>query len=92
MIWRITIPTKIITGTRNIHLSKAHDTEIAPNVNWPKSKSFVHVDEKGNLSPALTEQFLPARAALLADYWNKSWYSHYHWVHLCPHNLSDPTP
>jgi hypothetical protein len=26
-------------------------------------------------------------------YWlNKSWYSHYHWVHLCPHNLSDPTP
>jgi hypothetical protein len=35
---------------------------------WPKSKSFVHVDEQGNLSPALTEQFLPARAALLADY------------------------
>jgi hypothetical protein len=23
---------------------------------------------------------------------NQSWYSHYHWVHLCPHNLSDPTP
>jgi hypothetical protein len=31
----------------------SNDTEIAPNVNWPKSKSFVHVDEKGNLSPAL---------------------------------------
>jgi hypothetical protein len=29
-------------------------------------------DEKGNLSPALTEQFLPARAALLADYWQKT--------------------
>ncbi|VVH66601.1 hypothetical protein BSPLISOX_2168, partial [uncultured Gammaproteobacteria bacterium] len=50
----------------------SNDTEIAPNVNWPKSKSFVHVDEKGNLSPALTEQFLPARAALLADYWQKT--------------------
>jgi hypothetical protein len=39
----------------------SNDTEIAPNVNWPKSKSFVHVDEQGNLSPALTEQFLPAQ-------------------------------
>jgi hypothetical protein len=33
---------------------------------------FVHVDEQGNLSPALTKQFLPARAALLADYWQKT--------------------
>jgi hypothetical protein len=32
----------------------SNDTEIAPNVNWPKSQSFVHVDEQGNLSPALT--------------------------------------
>jgi hypothetical protein len=32
----------------------------------------VHVDEQGNLSPALTKQFLPARAALLADYWQKT--------------------
>jgi hypothetical protein len=37
-----------------------------------KSQSFVHVDEQGNLSPALTKQFLPARAALLADYWQKT--------------------
>jgi hypothetical protein len=36
------------------------------------SKSFVHVDEQGNLSPALIKQFLPARAALLADYWQKT--------------------
>jgi hypothetical protein len=27
---------------------------------------------QGNLSPALTKQFLPARAALLADYWQKT--------------------
>jgi hypothetical protein len=46
----------------------SNDAEIAPNVHWPKSGSFVHVDEKGALSPALTEQFLPARAALLKDY------------------------
>ncbi len=50
----------------------SNDTKIAPNVNWPKSQSFVHVDEQGNLSPALTEQFLPAQAALLADYWQKT--------------------
>jgi hypothetical protein len=30
------------------------------------------LDERGNLSPALTKQFLPARAALLADYWQKT--------------------
>ena len=49
----------------------SNDARIAPNVNWPKSKYFVHVDEQGALSLALTEQFLPARAALLADYWQK---------------------
>jgi hypothetical protein len=26
----------------------SNDTKIAPNVNWLKSKSFVHVDEQGN--------------------------------------------
>ncbi|VVM25958.1 hypothetical protein BSPWISOXPB_4842 [uncultured Gammaproteobacteria bacterium] len=50
----------------------SNDTEIAPNINWPKSQSFVHVDEQGTLSLALTEQFLPARAALLEDYWKKT--------------------
>jgi hypothetical protein len=32
------------------------------------SGDFVHIDERGTLSPALTEQFLPARAAILKDY------------------------
>jgi hypothetical protein len=27
----------------------SNDTEIAPNVNWPKSRFFVHVDEQGVL-------------------------------------------
>jgi hypothetical protein len=64
--------------------------------------------EQGNLSPALTKQFLPARAALLADYWqktvdktiekwrfaelNKSWYSHYQRVRLCLQHPNHPTP
>jgi hypothetical protein len=30
------------------------------------------VAQQGNLSSALTKQFLPARAALLADYWQKT--------------------
>ena len=50
----------------------SNGAEIAPNVKWPPSKFFVHVDEQGNLSSALTKQFLPARAALLADYWQKT--------------------
>ncbi|CAC9516653.1 hypothetical protein [uncultured Gammaproteobacteria bacterium] len=50
----------------------SNNTEIAPNVNWPKSRFFVHVDEQGTLSPALIEQFLPARAALLKDYLQKT--------------------
>ncbi len=49
----------------------SNDTEIAPNVNWPKSASFVHVNEQGVLSSALTDQFLPARSALLKDYLQK---------------------
>ena len=48
------------------------DAKIAPNVNWPKSQSFVHVNEQGALSSALTEQFLPARSAVLVDYWQKT--------------------
>jgi hypothetical protein len=38
----------------------SNGAEIAPNVKWPPSKFFVHVDEQGNLSLALTKQFLPA--------------------------------
>jgi hypothetical protein len=34
-------------------------------VHWPSSAGFVHVTESGTLSPALTQFFLPARAAVL---------------------------
>jgi hypothetical protein len=80
-----------------IVLVNSNGAEIAPNVKWPPSKFFVHVDEQGNLSPALTKQFLPARAALLANWQrqsqlNKSWYSHYQRVRLCHLPNSRPTP
>lgn len=32
---------------------------------WPASLGFVHVDEQGAISPALTDVFLPARAAFM---------------------------
>lgn len=38
---------------------------IANNVTWPLSLGFVHVSEAGQLSPALLNNFLPARAAVL---------------------------
>ncbi len=47
----------------------SNEVEIAQNVNWPKSGTFVHVDKQGVLSSALTEQFLPAQSALLKVYW-----------------------
>jgi len=46
----------------------SNGAEVAPNVHWPNSGFFVHADERGNLSQALTEQFLPARASLLENY------------------------
>lgn len=46
----------------------SNGAEVAPNVNWPNSGFFVHVNERGSLSSALTEQFLPARAKLLKNY------------------------
>lgn len=35
---------------------------------WPASNGFTHIDEQGNLSPALTRQFLPHRADVLSAY------------------------
>lgn len=39
---------------------------------WPQSLGFVHVDEGGALSPALTEVFLPHRAAVLHSFVQQS--------------------
>lgn len=35
---------------------------------WPSSLGFVHIDESGRLSPALTNVFLPHRLAVLEDF------------------------
>jgi len=37
-------------------------------VNWPNSGTFVHINEGGNLSPALNDVFLPAREAVLKGF------------------------
>ena len=37
-------------------------------IRWPVSGGFVHIDEGGNLSPALTETFLPAREKVLINF------------------------
>ncbi|BBK44432.1 hypothetical protein STVA_44520 [Allostella vacuolata] len=43
--------------------------EIAPQVRWPAALGrFVHVDEKGDLSPALEDHFLPERRRGLTRY------------------------
>ena len=46
----------------------SNNTEVAPGVRWPSSGTFVHVNEAGNLSPALRDVFLPARAQVLSEF------------------------
>lgn len=42
--------------------------EVAPGVTWPEvAGGFVHVDEKGALSPALERHFLPQRRLIMSD-------------------------
>jgi len=40
---------------------------IGPGVTWPASSGFVHVDEKGGLSPALNDHFLDDRRRVLEN-------------------------
>jgi hypothetical protein len=44
----------------------SNNKAVAPNVPWPRSRNFVHIDEKGDLSDALEQFFLPARQQNLA--------------------------
>lgn len=39
-----------------------------PNVVWPASLKFVHVDEDSNLSPALLTEFLPHRQSVMSAF------------------------
>jgi hypothetical protein len=44
------------------------ERKIGCGATWPDSLGQVHVDERGNLSPALKEVFLPHRAEVLTTY------------------------
>ncbi|MBK9036740.1 MAG: hypothetical protein IPL61_36740 [Myxococcales bacterium] len=44
--------------------------DLGAGVAWPASNGFTHVDERGQLSPALTEVFLPHRRAVLERFIN----------------------
>lgn len=41
---------------------------LGDGVTWPSSLGFVHIDESGTLSSALTQAFLPRRAAVLSGF------------------------
>jgi hypothetical protein len=46
------------------------NSDLGHGLRWPRSLGFVHVDEAGNLSPALRDVFLPHRKAVLEDFLN----------------------
>ena len=46
------------------------NSDLGHGLTWPRSLRFVHVDEAGNLSPALREVFLPHRQAVLEAFLN----------------------
>jgi hypothetical protein len=46
------------------------NSDLGHGLTWPRSLRFVHVDEAGNLSPALREVFLPHRQAVLENFLN----------------------
>jgi hypothetical protein len=39
----------------------SNNRDLGGGVRWPSSIGFVHIDENGSISPALTNVFLPAR-------------------------------
>jgi hypothetical protein len=45
---------------------------LGAGLTWPSSLGFVQVNEFANLSPALTDSFLPARAKVLVNFINAS--------------------
>ena len=46
------------------------NSDLGHGLIWPFSLGFVHVDEAGNISPALRDVFLPHRKAVLEDFLN----------------------
>jgi hypothetical protein len=46
----------------------ANNLGIGGGLTWPSSLGFVHINEQGDLSPALTNHFLPHRKQILEDF------------------------
>jgi hypothetical protein len=46
------------------------NSDLGHGLTWPFSLGFVHVNEAGNISPALRDVFLPHRKAVLEDFLN----------------------
>lgn len=49
------------------HVPLGH-TQGAPDVIWPASRGFVHIDEFANLSPGMLNHFLPHREQVMAEF------------------------
>jgi len=50
----------------------ATGVSLGGGLTWPQSNGFTQIDENQNLSPALTQFFLPARAAVLESFLNQN--------------------
>jgi hypothetical protein len=48
----------------------SNGASLGGGLTWPNANSFVHVDEFGNLSPALVDVFLPRRKVVLETFIN----------------------
>jgi len=55
-------------GCHSYSVNKDIGTLNGATVRWPASVDFVHVSESGELSPALRDFFLPARARILEQF------------------------
>ncbi|MCC6554178.1 MAG: hypothetical protein IT372_14325 [Polyangiaceae bacterium] len=60
--------TQTCAGCHAPELFLGPGRKIGCGLSWPASLGRVHIEEDGSLSPALTEVFLPRRAALLSTY------------------------
>ena len=67
-------PTQILDRALSQSCAGCHSISVGRNLGggltWPASNGFTHIDENKTLSPALTKEFLPARATNLINFIN----------------------
>lgn len=59
--------TQTCAGCHQLSTSPPHN-QLGDGVVWPQSLGFVQIDESSNLSPALTNVFLPRRSTVLTQF------------------------